>query len=101
MSLTMTIEVPVSFPHPGRGNPTELRSGADAASLPLGRVPRAGDPMYLQRSGLQKVQAPFLPRFRMALAMSVARGKWLGLSKAHCCQILTARMDLRSRLCTS
>jgi hypothetical protein len=40
MSLTMTIEVPVSFAHPGRGNPKELGSDADAVSLPLGRVPR-------------------------------------------------------------
>ena len=28
MSLTLTIEVPVSFAHPGRGNPKELPSGA-------------------------------------------------------------------------
>ena len=47
MSLTLTIEVPVSFPHPGRGNPTELRSGADSASLPLGRVPRVARLMAL------------------------------------------------------
>ena len=33
MSLTMTIEVPVSFPHQGRGGPKERRSGADSASL--------------------------------------------------------------------
>jgi hypothetical protein len=32
MSLTMTIEVPVSFHQHGRGNPKELGSGADAAS---------------------------------------------------------------------
>jgi hypothetical protein len=47
MSLTMTIEVPVSFPHPGRGNPTELGSDADAVSLPAGRVPRVARLMAL------------------------------------------------------
>ena len=47
MSLTITIEVPVSFPHPGRGNPKELHSGADSASLPVGRVPRVARLMAL------------------------------------------------------
>jgi hypothetical protein len=47
MSLTMTIEVPVSFPHPARGKPTELRSSADSASLPAGRVPRVARLMAL------------------------------------------------------
>jgi hypothetical protein len=47
MSLTMTIEVPVSFPHPGRGNPKERPAGADAASLPAGRVPRVARLMAL------------------------------------------------------
>jgi hypothetical protein len=47
MSLTMTIEVPVSFPHPGRGNPKQLRSDAASASLPLGRVPRVARLMAL------------------------------------------------------
>ena len=47
MSLTMTIEVPVSFPHLGRGNPKEPRSDADAASLPAGRVPRVARLMAL------------------------------------------------------
>ena len=47
MSLTMTIEVPVPFPPPGRGSPKELRSDADAASLPLGRVPRVARLMAL------------------------------------------------------
>ena len=47
MSLTMTIEVPVSFAHPGRGNPKELGSDADAVSLPAGRVPRVARLMAL------------------------------------------------------
>jgi hypothetical protein len=45
MRLTMTIEVPVSFPHPGRGTNTRLPSSADSASLPPGRVPRVARPM--------------------------------------------------------
>jgi hypothetical protein len=47
MSLTMTIEVPVSFPHQGRGNHKELPFSADSASLPLGRVPRVARLMAL------------------------------------------------------
>ena len=47
MNLTMTIEVPVSFPHPGRGSPKERRSNADSASWPLGRVPRVARLMAL------------------------------------------------------
>jgi hypothetical protein len=47
MSLTLTIEVSVSFPHSGRGNPKELRSDADSASLPAGRVPRVARLMAL------------------------------------------------------
>ena len=47
MSLTLTIEVPMSFPHPGRGNPKELRPDPDSASLPLGRVPRVARLMAL------------------------------------------------------
>jgi hypothetical protein len=47
MSLTRTIEVPVSIPHPGRGNPKELRWGAASASLPAGRVPRVARLMAL------------------------------------------------------
>ena len=49
MSLTLTIEVPLSFPHPCRGNDHELRSDADAASLPLGLKTLAGE--LLGRNG--------------------------------------------------
>ena len=47
MSLTMTIEVPVPCHPPGRGSHKELRSGADSASLSLGRVPRVARLMAL------------------------------------------------------
>ena len=47
MSLTMTIEVPVSLPHPGRGNHKERPSGVSSASLPAGRVPRVARLMAL------------------------------------------------------
>ena len=47
MNLTMTIEVPVSFPHQGRGSHQERPSGADSASLPAGRVPRVARLMAL------------------------------------------------------
>jgi hypothetical protein len=47
MSLTMTIEVPVSFPQPGRGSHKERRSGTASASLPPGRVPRVARLMAL------------------------------------------------------
>jgi hypothetical protein len=47
MNLTMTIEVPVSFPHPGRGTHTRLPSSADRVSLPSGRVPRVARLMAL------------------------------------------------------
>ena len=47
MSLTLTIEVPVSFPHPGRGNRKELRSDAESSTLPAGRVPRVARLMAL------------------------------------------------------
>src|SRR5215469_12669168 len=47
MSLTMTIEVSVSFPQQGRGSPKERRSIAESASLPLGRVPRVARLMAL------------------------------------------------------
>ena len=47
MSVTMTIEVPVSFPHHGRGRHKERRSGAESAPLPPGRVPRVARLMAL------------------------------------------------------
>ena len=47
MSLTLTIEVPVSFPQGGRGNHKEQCSGTAEASLPLGRVPRVARLMAL------------------------------------------------------
>ena len=47
MSLTMTIEVPVSFEPSGRGSPKGRRSRVDAESLPAGRVPRVARLMAL------------------------------------------------------
>src|SRR6516164_9640495 len=47
MSLTMTIEVPVTFHSPGRGSDKEQRSDAASASLPAGRVPRVARLMAL------------------------------------------------------
>ena len=47
MNLTMTIEVPLSFPHPGRGTNTRRPSSADRVSLPSGRVPRVARLMAL------------------------------------------------------
>ena len=40
MNVTMTIEVPVTFPRPGRVSHPEQDSGIEAARLSLGRVPR-------------------------------------------------------------
>ena len=47
MSLTMTIEVPVTFHSQGRGRDKEQRSDAASASLPAGRVPRVARLMAL------------------------------------------------------
>jgi hypothetical protein len=47
MNLTMTIEVPLTFPRPGRGSPTQPDSGVEAARLPPGRVPRVARLMAL------------------------------------------------------
>jgi hypothetical protein len=46
MSLTMTIEVPVTFPRGGRGSRQENRGGAEAALSP-GRVQRVARLMAL------------------------------------------------------
>jgi hypothetical protein len=47
LTLTLTLAVPVTFHHPGRGSHQELPSGAEPASLPLGRVPRVARLMAL------------------------------------------------------
>jgi hypothetical protein len=47
MSLTMSIEVPVPFHRCVRGSREELSSGAEAAPLPPGRVPRVARLMAL------------------------------------------------------
>ena len=47
MSTTLTIELPVHFHRSGHGSRKELRSGAEAAPLPPGRVPRVSRLMAL------------------------------------------------------
>jgi hypothetical protein len=47
MTLTMTIEVPVSFQHGGRGSHKELCSAAEEASLLPSRLPRVARLMAL------------------------------------------------------
>lgn len=47
MSLTMTIEVPVTFQRLGRGSQPELASAAETATVPPGRVPRVARLMAL------------------------------------------------------
>ena len=47
MSLTMTIEVPVTFPQHGRDSHQEPPADAGSASLPAGRVPRVARLMAL------------------------------------------------------
>ena len=47
MSLTLTIEVPVPFPHVGRCGPKAYPPGADQRAWPAGRVPRVARLMAL------------------------------------------------------
>ena len=48
MSTTLTIEMPVHFHRCGQGSRKELRSGAEAPTLPPGRVPRVARLMGLE-----------------------------------------------------
>src|SRR6516162_8918894 len=81
MSPTMIIEVPVSFHHPSRGNPKELRSDADAASLPLGRVPRVARLMALALRAEELVRTG-------QVASSSALASLGHVTRARICQIL-------------
>jgi hypothetical protein len=47
MSTTWTIELPVHFHRCGQGSRKEMRSGAEAAPWPPGRVPRVARLMAL------------------------------------------------------
>jgi len=47
MSTTLTIELPVHFHRCGHGSRKEMRSGAKAPPMPLGRVPRVSRLMAL------------------------------------------------------
>ena len=81
MSLTLTIEMSVSFAHPGRGNPKERRSGAESASLPAGRVPRVARLMALA------LRLDELVRTRQVASYSALAS--LGqVTRARICQIL-------------
>ena len=81
MSLTMTIEVPVFFQHQGRGNPKELRSGADSASLPAGRVPRV--------TRLMALALRLYERVRTGQVASYSDLAVLGhVTRARVCQIM-------------
>ena len=81
MNLTLTIEVPVSFPHPGRGHPTELRSGADSASLPAGRVPRVARLMALALRLDELVRTGQVANYSALAALG-------HVTRARICQIL-------------
>jgi len=82
MSLTMTIEVPVSFPQQGRGRPKEQPSGAEAASWPAGRVPRVARLMALALRLEELVRSGQVANYS-ALAE-------LGhVTRARICQIMT------------
>jgi hypothetical protein len=81
MSLTLTIEVPVSFPHPGRGSPKEVRSRADSASLPLGRVPRVARLMALALRLDELVRSGQVASYSALAALG-------HVTRARICQIL-------------
>src|SRR5262245_43816375 len=81
MNLTMTIEVPLSFPHPSRGNHQELRSDADAASWPAGRVPRVARLMALARRLEELVRTGQVPSYSALASLG-------HVTRARICQIL-------------
>ena len=81
MSLTMAIEVPVTFPHPGRGNPKELRSDPDSASLPAGRVPRVARLMALALRLDELVRTGQVANYSALAALG-------HVTRARICQIL-------------
>jgi hypothetical protein len=81
MSLTMTIEVPVSFQHGGRGRRKELRSDDEAPPLPPGRVPRVARLMALALRFDELIRAGQVASYS-ALAL-------LGhVTRARVCQIM-------------
>ena len=81
MSLTLTIEVPVSFPHPGRGNRKELRSDAESSTLPAGRVPRVARLMALALRLDELVRTGQVANYSALASLG-------HVSRARICQIL-------------
>jgi hypothetical protein len=81
MSLTLTIEVPVSFPPPGRGRSKEQRSGAASASLPAGRVPRVARLMALALRLDELVRTGQVANYSALAALG-------HVTRARICQIL-------------
>ena len=82
MSLTMTIEVPVTFARLGRGSQPTLDSGGAATRLPAGRVPRVARLMALALRLEELVRSGQVANYS-ALAE-------LGhVTRARICQIMT------------
>ena len=81
MSLTLTIEVPVSFPLSGRGSHQALRSDADSASLPVGRVPRVARLMALALRLEELVRTGQVASYSALAALG-------HVTRARICQIL-------------
>ena len=81
MNLTMTIEVPVTFPPPGRGTHTGLPSGAYSASLPAGRVPRVARLMALALRLDELVRTGQAPNYSALASLG-------HVTRARICQIL-------------
>jgi len=81
MSLTLTIEVPVTFHSQGRGSDKEQRSGAASASLPAGRVPRVARLMALALRLDELVRTGQVANYSALASLG-------HVSRARICQIL-------------
>jgi hypothetical protein len=81
MSRTMTIEVPVSFPPPGRGRRKEQCTGAASATLPVGRVPRVARLMALALRFEELVRTGQVASYTALAALG-------HVTRARICQIL-------------
>src|SRR5215469_17185330 len=81
MSLTLTIEVPVTFPHPGRGRHQQRPAGDASASLPVGRVPRVARLMALALRLDELVRTGQVANYSALAALG-------HVTRARICQIL-------------
>ena len=81
MSATLTIEVPLAFPPPGRGTRTGLPSSADSASWPAGRVPRVARLMALALRLEELVRTGQVANYSALAALG-------HVTRARICQIL-------------